>query len=121
MLPRLAAALRPGRRLVAVALLRVELLRDLPVGAAAAGAQTAVAVSLGLARLAGAAALTKDDAGMPVATPELIRAGSTNKLRPCWPGRVCGGCSSRRYLLEWARPTSESARTAGLPLVLAPR
>jgi len=46
---------------------------------------------------------------------------SANKLRPCWPGRVCGGCSSRRYLLEWDRPTSESARTAGLPLVLAPR
>lgn len=86
-LPRLATALRPGGRLIAVALPRVELPHDLPVELAAVGAQAAVAAALGLARLAGVPALVKDDDGMPVVAPELIvqqvrRQARTNQRPP---------------------------------------
>ncbi|HEU0103809.1 MAG TPA: class I SAM-dependent methyltransferase [Mycobacteriales bacterium] len=108
-LPRLAAALRPGGRLVAVALPRVDLPRELPVEVAAAGAQAAVAVTLGLARLAGLTALAKDDAHMPVAAPELTVRQVRAQARAVLPGVRVRRLLFWRYLLEWDRPADSAA------------
>lgn len=105
-LPRLARALRPGGRLIAVALPRVELPRDLPVEMAAVGAQTAVGVALGLARLAGVAALVKDDDGMPVVAPDLSIRQVRHQAQRELPGARVRRLLFWRYLLEWTRPTT---------------
>lgn len=105
-LPRLGRALRPGGRLVAVALPRVDLPRELPVEVAAAGAQAAVAVALGLARLAGVRALVKDDEGMPVAAPGLTVRQVRLQARAALPGARVRRLLFWRYLLEWERPAA---------------
>ena len=105
-LPRLATALRPGGRLIAVALPRVKLPRDAPVEMAAVGAQVAVAAALGLARCAGVQALLKDDDGMPVAAPELTVRQVRQQARALLPGARVRRLLFWRYLLEWERPTT---------------
>lgn len=105
-LPRLAAALRPGGRLIAVALPRVDLPRDLPVEFAAAGAQAAVAAVLGVARLAGVPTLVKDDDSMPVVAPELTVQQVRRQTHAVLPGARVRRLLFWRYLLEWNRPTT---------------
>ena len=105
-LPRLATALRPGGRLIAVALPRAELPRDLPVEVAAVGAQAAVGVALGLARLAGVPALVKDDDGMPVVAPELTVRQVRRQAQQELPGARVRRLLFWRYLLEWIRPVT---------------
>ena len=89
---------------LAVALPRVELPRDLPVEVVAAGAQAAVAVSLGVARFAGVRALVKHDAGMPVAAPELITRQVREQAQVELPGARVRRLLFWRYWLEWDRP-----------------
>ena len=104
-LPRLATALRPGGRLIAVALPRVELPRDLPVEMAAVGAQAAVAVALGLTRLAGLPALVKVNDSMPVIAPELTVRQVRRQAQAVLPGARVRRLLFWRYLLEWDPPT----------------
>ena len=104
-LPRLAAALRPGGRLIAVALPRVELPRELPVEVAAVGAQVAVAVALGLVRRAGVPVLVKQDEGMPVVAPELTVHQVRRQAQSVLPGAQVRRLLFWRYLLQWDRPT----------------
>jgi SAM-dependent methyltransferase len=105
-LPRLATALRPGGRLIAVALSRVELPRDLPVEMAASGAQAAVAVAVGLTRLVGVHALVKDDDGMPVVAPELTVRQVRREAQAVLPGARVRRLLFWRYILEFDRPTT---------------
>jgi len=109
-LPRLATALRPGGRLIALALPRVELPRDLPVEVTAVSAQAAVAVALGLARLAGVSALVKDDDGMPVVAPALTVQQVRRQAKAVLPGARVRRLLFWRYLLEWERPTTETPK-----------
>lgn len=105
-LPRLAAALRPGGRLVAVALPRVQLPHDLPVELAAVGVQAAVATALRLARLAGVPVSAEGDPCMPVAAPELTVPQVRRQAQDLLPGARARRLLFWRYLLEWDRPTA---------------
>lgn len=114
-LPRLAMSLRPGGRLIAVALPRVELPRDLPVEMAAVGAQAAVAAALGLARFVGVPALVKDDDGMPVIAPELTLQQVRREAQAVLPGARVRRLLFWRYLLEWDRPHEARGPSTGPP------
>ena len=102
----MATALRPGGRLIAVALPRVELPRELFGEMAAVGAQAAVAVALGLTRLAGVPALRKDNDGMPVVAPELTVRQVRRRAQAVLPGARVRRLLFWRYLLERDRPTT---------------
>jgi hypothetical protein len=80
--------------------------RDLPVEIAAAGAHAAVAVSLGLARLAGVTALVTYDGNMPGAAPELTVRQVREQAQALLPGARVRRLLFWRYLLEWERPTT---------------
>ena len=105
-LPRLAAALRPGGVLVATALPRADLPRDLPL--------EALSVTANLARrgLLAALAATRlrpaeppDDDLMPVADPELtLRQVRAQARAALGPDVVVRRLLLWRYLLVWRRP-----------------
>jgi SAM-dependent methyltransferase len=104
-LPRLAAALRPGGVLAAVALPRVDLPRELPVEAVAVAAEHAV----GLARAG--ARLVRDPPPpdpavrrMPMLDPQLTVRQVRRQAEAVLPGVRVRRLLFWRYALVWRRP-----------------
>ncbi|TKK86211.1 class I SAM-dependent methyltransferase [Herbidospora galbida] len=107
-LPILAAALRPGGVLAAIALPRLDLRRELPVElAAAAGHRALGAVFLAKRRLNGGGAFAKDalhDAMPMVLTPPLTTREVAREAAALLPGARVRRLVFWRYLLTWEKP-----------------
>jgi 2-polyprenyl-3-methyl-5-hydroxy-6-metoxy-1,4-benzoquinol methylase len=105
-LRRMAAWLRPGGVLVAVALPRTDLPRELPVEVLAFVAQRVVAVVLGGVRLLPGRRelLRKRDEGMPVRDPELTVGEVRARAAVVLPGVRVRRLLFWRYLLVWRAP-----------------
>jgi trans-aconitate methyltransferase len=104
-LPRLAATLRPGGVLVATALPRADLPRDLPlegVAALANAGRRAVLRAIPAARRQAAAAAT--GAAMPVRDPELTTREVRARAEAHLPGVRVRRLLLWRYLLVWRKP-----------------
>lgn len=112
-LPVLAAALRPGGILAAVALPRRDLARELPVELAAAAAHRVLgAVFLAKRTLGGSGGFAKDatTAATPVVMdPPLTTSEVTRQAAELLPGARVRRLLFWRYLLVWQKPTSRVA------------
>jgi SAM-dependent methyltransferase len=105
-LARMAGWLRPGGVLVAVALPRTDLPRELPVEALAWVLQRAVAVGVGALRLLPRHRdlLRKADDGMPVRDPRLTVREVRGRAGAVLPGVRVRRLLFWRYLLVWRAP-----------------
>jgi SAM-dependent methyltransferase len=105
-LERLAGLLAPGGVLVAVALPRTALPRELPVEALAVVLQRVVGVGLGVVRLVPGRRrlLRKDDDGMPVREPQLTVREVRERAAAVLPGVRVRRLVFWRYLLVWRAP-----------------
>ena len=104
-LPRLSAALRPGGVLVATALPRTELPRELPIELAALVVQNARGLVLAGARLIrGERAPAADSAAaMPIAEPSLTTREVRSEASALLPGSRVRRLLLWRYLLVWRK------------------
>jgi len=102
-LPRLSAALRPGGVLVATALPRTELPRDLPIEVAAGILQNVRGLVLAGARLIRGEGLRAepDDDQMPVVDPRLTIREVRSEASVLLPGARVRRLLFWRYLLIW--------------------
>jgi SAM-dependent methyltransferase len=105
-LPRLAAALRPGGVLAVVALPRVDLPRELPVEAVSVLAHRIVGAVFLAARSVGSGSwYAKETTGMPVVLdPPLTTRQVHRQARAVLPGVRVRRLLFWRYLLLWQKP-----------------
>ncbi|RJK94874.1 class I SAM-dependent methyltransferase [Vallicoccus soli] len=114
-LPRLARSLRPGGVLVAVALPRTDLPRDLPVEAAAYVTQRVLAVGLRavrVLRLGHGYAHEPTHAAMPVAAPALTVREVRDVAARHLPGARVRRLLLWRYLLVWRAPLQDGGSSS---------
>jgi SAM-dependent methyltransferase len=106
-LPRMAGWLRPGGVLVALALPRRDLARELPVELAASATHHGLGAAFaGLRRLTGAELLRHEPthAEMPVADAALTTREVRNEASRLLPGARVRRLLLWRYLLTWRKP-----------------
>ena len=118
-LMRLAEALRPGGVLVAVALPRTDLPRELPVELLAAVAHRGLGLGFAVARKVSGASWYSFEETDSVMPKNLEPALSTHQVRAAVRETLPGSRVRRlvfwRYLIRWQRPgVTESARRSGL-------
>jgi 2-polyprenyl-3-methyl-5-hydroxy-6-metoxy-1,4-benzoquinol methylase len=107
-LPRLSAALRPGGVLVATALPRSDLPRELPLELAALALQNVRGLALAGARLVRGEPLRlqRDDPAMPVLDPTLTTREVRREAAALLPALRVRRLLFWRYLLVWRKPLS---------------
>jgi 2-polyprenyl-3-methyl-5-hydroxy-6-metoxy-1,4-benzoquinol methylase len=105
-LPRLSQALRPGGVLVATALPRTDLPRDLPIELAAVIMHNARGLVLAGARLIRGEGLhpDSDEVAMPIREPQLTTREVRGEASALLPGARVRRLVFRRYLLIWHKP-----------------
>lgn len=109
-LSRLAAALRPGGVLAAVALPRVDLPREVPVELAASAYHHVLGLGLTAVRHPWRAAPAHpDQAAMPMRDPELTTREVRQQAREVLPGVRVRRLLLWRYELVWRKPDDSAA------------